>query len=95
LGALIKGVTGEEATKDWLKEKAKKITDCVRKFNLREGLNRDDEKLPKRLHKAIKKTGQNITEEEINYMLEDYYRIRGWDESGQVKATDKSENFRK
>ena len=60
-----------------------------RYMNTGEGISRKDDTLPKRFveeplpggpHK-----GQRISKEAMKYMLDDYYRIRGWDEQGRPK----------
>ena len=80
---IIRLVTGLDVDQKSLQEKAGAITDIVRRFNLREGLEPEDDRLPKSLHRKLQKTGDLITEQELDYMLKDYYRFRGWNESGQ------------
>jgi len=47
--------------------------------DLREGLGRDSDKLPKRLHQEpLPETGAVITEAELTHMVDDYYTLRGW-----------------
>jgi aldehyde:ferredoxin oxidoreductase len=82
LSQIIGSLTGVAATKENLRKIAADISTLVRRFNLREGMSSEDERLPKQLHKKIEATGQVITEEELNVMLFDYYRLRGWDENG-------------
>ncbi|MFO7987648.1 MAG: aldehyde ferredoxin oxidoreductase family protein [Desulfatiglandaceae bacterium] len=83
LGAVIGAVTGITADKKALQVKAAAISTLIRRFNLREGLKPEDDRLPKGLHRELKKTGQVITEAELDHMLADYYRLRGWDEKGR------------
>lgn len=69
---------------NWGKEEIKKMTNRVislcREFNLREGMTRDQDSLPPRFHKeALPESGKVITEEELNYLIHDYYRLRGWE----------------
>ncbi|MBU1570694.1 MAG: aldehyde ferredoxin oxidoreductase C-terminal domain-containing protein, partial [Proteobacteria bacterium] len=48
-------------------------------FNLREGMTREDECLPPRFHKeALPESGKVITEDELNRLIDEYYRLRGW-----------------
>ena len=82
LSQMIGSLTGVTATTENLRKIAADISTLVRRFNLREGMSSEDERLPKQLHKKIESTGQVITEEELNVMLFDYYRLRGWDENG-------------
>ena len=83
LKEIIHSVTGLDVDQKTLQEKAGAISDIVRRFNLREGMKPEDECLPKSLHRKLKKTGDIITEQELDHMLKDYYSLRGWDESGQ------------
>jgi aldehyde:ferredoxin oxidoreductase len=54
----------------------------TRRFNLREGLTPDQDRLPKRIHREALPTGQSITEEEMERMLKEYFQLRGWDAHG-------------
>jgi aldehyde:ferredoxin oxidoreductase len=83
LGQMIHAVTGMKAEKEALRSRAANISTLIRRFNLREGLEPEDDRLPKGLHRQLQKTGEVITEEELQFMLKDYYRLRGWDERGQ------------
>jgi aldehyde:ferredoxin oxidoreductase len=51
-------------------------------FNLREGFSHEDDRLPQRLHQEALPTGHALPVEEMNLMLKDYYRHRGWDARG-------------
>jgi aldehyde:ferredoxin oxidoreductase len=82
---IIQAVTGMEADEEKLKAISASISDTVRSFNLREGLTRDDDRLPGRLYREALKTGHRITEAELEYMRADYYHLRGWDEDGRPK----------
>ena len=83
LAAMIKGITGFEWDTDQLRAIAAGISDNTRRFNMREGLTAADDKLPKRFHsEVLPEFGKSISEEQMNQMLADYYRVRGWDENG-------------
>jgi aldehyde:ferredoxin oxidoreductase len=86
LKEIIHSLTGLDVDQKTLKEKAGAISDIVRRFNLREGMKPEDEFLPKSLHRKLEKTGDIITEQELDHMLKDYYSLRGWDESGQFTS---------
>ncbi|HYA01784.1 MAG TPA: aldehyde ferredoxin oxidoreductase family protein [Syntrophobacteria bacterium] len=86
LEGMIQAVTGLEAGKETLRSTAARISTLVRTFNLREGLKPDDDRLPKGLYRELEKTGHKITEEELEFMLRDYYRLRGWDDMGRPPA---------
>jgi aldehyde:ferredoxin oxidoreductase len=85
---IIQAVTGMQADEEKLKSISASISDTVRSFNLREGLTRDDDRLPGRLYREALETGHRITEAELETMRADYYRLRGWDEYGRPKMTD-------
>jgi aldehyde:ferredoxin oxidoreductase len=80
---VIHKVTGLDASEKALKEKARAIATQIRRFNLREGMQAEDERLTKALHQPLTDTGQVITEEELEIMLKEYYQLQGWDETGQ------------
>jgi aldehyde:ferredoxin oxidoreductase len=81
---VIHKVTGLDAGEKVLKEKARAIATQIRRFNLREGMQPEDERLPKALHRALTDTGQVITEEQLEVMLKEYYQLQGWSETGKV-----------
>ena len=82
LEEIIYVITGIHANEKALKAKAGRISTLIRRFNLREGLKPEDDRLPKGLHKEIIMTGNLVTHEEIDYMVKEYYLHRGWDENG-------------
>ncbi|MFO7883864.1 MAG: aldehyde ferredoxin oxidoreductase family protein [Desulfobacteraceae bacterium] len=63
-----------------------RIWNMTRMFNLREGLDVSDEKLPSRFVREPLPDGPfkgtRITEKDMVYMKKDYYRARGWDSKG-------------
>jgi aldehyde:ferredoxin oxidoreductase len=79
---ILGAVTGIQASKDALRSRAAAISTLIRRFNLREGLKPEDDWLPKGLFRKMEKTGHEITTAELDHMLKDYYRLRGWNETG-------------
>jgi aldehyde:ferredoxin oxidoreductase len=75
-------VTGETLNKELLRERAAYVTDMTRTFNLREGLTINDDRLPKRFYKEALPEGGSLSEVEMDQLLSDYYRLRGWDNQG-------------
>ncbi|MDK2464376.1 MAG: aldehyde ferredoxin oxidoreductase C-terminal domain-containing protein, partial [Candidatus Korarchaeota archaeon] len=78
-------VTGVDVGEDGLREAAKRIIDLSRWFNVREGVNRGHDRLPRRLVDeplALDGAERRITEEEVEKSLDLYYRLRGWDGQG-------------
>jgi aldehyde:ferredoxin oxidoreductase len=80
---VVEAVTGIGADTKKLRAISAGISDTVRTFNIREGLRREDDRLPGRLYKEALRGGHKITEAELEAMLTDYYRLRGWDEEGR------------
>ena len=81
---IIEGTTGARHTKEELVNLASGVTTLVRRFNLREGLQPEDDTLPTRLYNDP--IGPNkdrvCSQEDLETMRTEYYRLHGWDESG-------------
>ena len=82
LSTLVSMATGTDLSKDELTEMAARVTNLTRRFNLQEGLTRADDFLPKRMLIEKLPGGNGITEAELTQLVQDYYRLRGWDENG-------------
>jgi aldehyde:ferredoxin oxidoreductase len=80
---IVEGATGLKADQAMLQAISTNISNVVRRFNLREGLRREDDRLPGRLHKEALATGRHMDEADLEKMVGDYYRLRGWDEEGR------------
>ncbi|MEW6070029.1 MAG: aldehyde ferredoxin oxidoreductase C-terminal domain-containing protein, partial [Candidatus Thermoplasmatota archaeon] len=82
----IEAVTGMKFSNEELLKVGERINNLKRLFNLREGLTRKDDTLPKRvLTEPViegKSKGSYIKKEELDKMLDDYYKARGWDKEG-------------
>jgi aldehyde:ferredoxin oxidoreductase len=51
-------------------------------MNIREGWSKENDMLPARLlDEPI--NGHRVTKDELNYMVNEYYQLRGWDEDGK------------
>jgi aldehyde:ferredoxin oxidoreductase len=84
LATIIKGATGLNLDTTQMRAIAAHISDITRKFNVQEGLTREDDLLPKRFHsEALPETGKVITPQEMDTLLQEYYRERGWDDLGR------------
>jgi aldehyde:ferredoxin oxidoreductase len=87
LTTLLQLVTGKTVTKVELQEKANRIVSTARKFNLREGISRKDDTLPRRfMEEPLPEGGSQgsvVKKEELNKMLDEYYSLRGWNEQGK------------
>lgn len=80
-------VTGLATSKKMLQEIASNILNMTRQYNLQEGFQAEDDRLPKRLHQKALPEGGQLSAEELDYMLMDYYRLRGWNEQGEAETT--------
>ena len=79
LSLLINGTTGMNLEKAQLQVIASSITNKVREFNIREGMQRDDDVLPKRFFvEKLQDSRKVLFKAEFDQMVSDYYRIRGW-----------------
>lgn len=83
LGEIINALTGLPEDREFLSGVASSISDDVRRFNIREELTRKDDSLPSRFHREPIGSGHVITENELEFMIDDYYRLRGWDKEGR------------
>lgn len=61
-----------------LRKTANEIITLTRLFNLIQGLDRKSDALPPALYKPYLHDRPSLTEAELNYMLGEYYAIRGW-----------------
>ena len=81
-------ITGKEWTIDELNAVAARVIHLARAFNQREGFNRKDDTMPKRLVNEALKTGpaagQKIPQEAFEDMLNQYYDVLGWSRDGIV-----------
>lgn len=76
---LNKAVTGMDLTREDLWQIANRIVDATHKFNLQQGLTREDDSLPPRLFAEKVNDGKNsLSLAELNKMVDDYYHLRGW-----------------
>ncbi|MFO7749590.1 MAG: aldehyde ferredoxin oxidoreductase family protein [Desulfobacteraceae bacterium] len=82
IAAVVEMTTGLEYSREELRQLAANITDATRTFNLREGLTFRDDRLPERFYKEKLENNKIISEQELNQLVQDYYRLRGWDEQG-------------
>jgi len=83
LSAVIEAVTGERLETEDLRRIAAEISDDTRRFNIQEGWILEDDHLPVGLtERPLPETGAAITRQQMEAMLAEYYRERGWDEYG-------------
>lgn len=76
-------VTGNKTSVEEITAAGERIFNIKRMYNIRHGIGRQDDNLPYRIAKTARNdeaTGTYIPD--IEPVLDDYYRIRGWDENG-------------
>ncbi|MFQ5858423.1 MAG: aldehyde ferredoxin oxidoreductase family protein [Anaerolineae bacterium] len=85
---LLGKVTGWSCSEVELSRVGERIHTLKKLFNLREGWEPKDDWLPRRLLSETLPTGVaqgvGLTADELQGMIQGYYRARGWDESGSI-----------
>lgn len=88
--AMVRAVTGWDTTAEELEQVGERIVTLERLFNVREGVRRRDDRLPWRvMHEPIPtgpSAGMYCPPGELDAMLDEYYRLRGWDVEGVPTA---------
>ena len=83
LTEILEAVAGWKLGTDEVRAIAVSVNDNARRFNLREGLRPEDDRLPPRFFRQpLPETGQVITEQQFEQLLREYYRARGWSPQG-------------
>lgn len=80
---MVKHVMGIEMGNNDLQLLADRCFTITRSFNVREGAGRKDDSAPFRTMEEKQMIGpakgKSVTQEMLNVMLDEYYRLRGWD----------------
>ncbi|MFN3741474.1 MAG: aldehyde ferredoxin oxidoreductase C-terminal domain-containing protein, partial [Anaerolineales bacterium] len=83
---LVRAVTGWDVTLDELMRVGQRRLNMLRAFNAREGLNRNQDRLPKKFFRALQGSGPTagiaLSHDEIEAALDEYYRLAGWTPQG-------------
>ncbi len=83
---MINAVTGWNLTTEEVERIGERICNVERAFNVREGISRGDDKLPYRVMEEPVPNGPHqgmrCSREELDQMLDEYYRLRGWMDQG-------------
>ncbi|MFW6121661.1 MAG: aldehyde ferredoxin oxidoreductase family protein [Petrotogales bacterium] len=86
---LLNAATGWDYTKEKLIQAGERIWNLIRMYNLREGTTKNEDKLPERFYKDPlpdgNAKGKKLSREDFAEMLNNYYKIRGWDKNGIPK----------
>lgn len=76
---IMKATCNLSLKKQELKSIASGIINLARTFNQREGLTKKEDKLPRRFFREVLQgTEKTIQPEDLNFMLKEYYQLRGW-----------------
>ncbi|MGQ9508382.1 MAG: aldehyde ferredoxin oxidoreductase family protein [Thermodesulfobacteriota bacterium] len=79
LQRIIQYTCGLSLKKKDLKKIASKVIDLARAFNLREGMSKKDDRLPRRFFREVLQGSEKIIRpKDLEFMLREYYRLRGW-----------------
>lgn len=83
---MVNAVTGWDVTIDELMVVGERRLNMMRTFNAREGLDRKNDKLPRKFFKPLKGTGPTagvaLDIEEFEEALDHYYKLNGWTQNG-------------
>jgi len=83
IAAMLRTATGLDLTDEEVMKAGERIWELERMFNLKAGLTKEDDTLPPRLLKEPVPAGPAKGKVvELDTMLEEYYRLRGWSEDG-------------
>lgn len=87
LAEIYTAVTGIKMTPEELRLAGERINNLGRLINVREGFSRKDDTLPyKVMHVPIPDEGVSkgsyVSQEELDLLLDDYYKVRGWTRDG-------------
>jgi len=87
---MINGVTGWSLNLPEVESLGERIYNLERAFNCREGVSRKDDNLPRRVANEPIPSGASqgmyCPPQEFNGLLDEYYRLRGWDANGIPSA---------
>jgi len=79
-------VTGWDTTPEELAFKGERIWNLIRLFNVREGFRREDDYIPYKIAYEPMPSGpakgKRVSPEDFEKMLDDYYKLRGWNREG-------------
>ncbi|KYK38032.1 MAG: aldehyde ferredoxin oxidoreductase family protein [Theionarchaea archaeon] len=80
---LLNTATGFQYSAEEYLKTGERIWNLTKMFNVKNGVTRKDETIPKRiLEEPLEKDEAYIGRENFEQMLSEYYTLRGWDENG-------------
>lgn len=83
--AVLSGIIGYNVSQKDFSLIGERIFNLERLMNCREGIRRKDDTLPNRILKEVREDG--FPPIELEKMLAQYYRLRGWDQTGQPMSS--------
>ena len=90
----LKAVTGVSFSERQIMKVGERINNLERAINVRQGLTRKDDTLPERFLTEPLPEGPNKGQVcELKPMLEEYYKVRGWNESTGIPKREKLEEL--
>jgi len=81
-GLLLGIVAGQGHNVQTILQAGERIINLQRAFACREGISKKDDTLPKRLVTPLPDGGAAGKAADLNYQLNEYYQLRGWDKNG-------------
>jgi len=90
---LLSAATGHDWTLEEMMLAGERAWNLKRAYNMRLGLTRATEKLPKLLLEPLPDGGQAGHVPDMELMLKEYYAARGWDEATGAPTRDKLEEL--
>lgn len=95
--ALMEAVTGLTFTPEDVEKVGERINNLAKAFNVREGFTRADDTLPERLMNEPlidgASKGHLISKDDFKEMLDEYYKVRGWDINTGIPTREKLEEL--
>jgi aldehyde:ferredoxin oxidoreductase len=86
MSELVSCVLGREISRAQLEKAGERIWNLLRLFNVREGIRKIDDTLPRRFFEEPLKSGATagrfLPREQFDSMLREYYELSGWDDMG-------------
>jgi aldehyde:ferredoxin oxidoreductase len=82
----LTAATGRTYASEDIESVGERIWNLIRLYNLREGVTREDDDLPYRIREEALRdppvAGRKLSRHDLDSMLDEYYRLRGWDADG-------------
>jgi len=75
---LLEAVTGRRFREEELRQRVSKILSLSMAFNRQEGISIEEDTLPGNLLKKAGRNGMGLPPEELEKMVAEYHRLRGW-----------------